>query len=543
MRRKRPTSSRQKKEELKIKRAVKRGDKSPPPPKHRDRRKLTRPPNTLAESSKRLQSSFVKPTQNYLDQTKMLASTVPLLRPIPPEAAIFTESYADRPNLDELTCPRRPKWRYDMSKKDVERNEEGLHKKWLEQTDTILEKWRLEVVEPEDDIDQESAEAYSIRSPSSFERNLEVWRQLWRVTEISQIILVLIDSRCPLLHYPPSLASFLSNRKVILVLTKTDITGPLRSNAWVDYLRGTIPGLRVVQVQSYSSKEQGFYHQGRVEYEARIPQTLREQLVDAIRELHTQLLEPPEKEKTNPERLRNWKPPVKRDINWGIAESVHAQQASANHEVDPEEPPFLTIGLVGQPNVGKSSLLNSLFGESRVRASKTPGKTKHYQTLFLTPEIRLVDCPGLVMPNYVPMEMQVLSGVLPISRVSAIPACVHYILQLLPLEEIFKLTHPNATEPPVADNRTWREGMKRAVDKSTFWTAMDVLVAFANKKGWVTAKAGRPDVSRAGNASKISFISELYLVYSNAHCVSLACSSRRSSPLGLLASWYSFIVS
>jgi len=30
---------------------------------------------------------------------------------------------------------------------------------------------------------------------------------------------------------------------------------------------------------------------------------------------------------------------------------------------------------------------------------------------------------------------------------------------------------------------------------------MDVLTAYANAKGWVTAKAGRPDVHRAGNAS------------------------------------------
>src|SRR6185369_11980830 len=39
----------------------------------------------------------------------------------------------------------------------------------------------------------------------------------WRVTEISQILLVLLDSRCPLLHFPPPLQQYLFNRKVILV--------------------------------------------------------------------------------------------------------------------------------------------------------------------------------------------------------------------------------------------------------------------------------------------------------------------------------------
>ena len=34
-------------------------------------------------------------------------------------------------------------------------------------------------------------------------------------------------------------------------------------------------------------------------------------------------------------------------------------------------------------------------------------KTKHFQTLFWTSDVRLVDCPGLVMPNLFPMETQV----------------------------------------------------------------------------------------------------------------------------------------
>jgi len=168
------------------------------------------------------------------------------------------------------------------------------------------------------------------------------------------------------------------------------------------------------------------------------------------------------------------------------------------------EPEFLTVGLIGQPNVGKSSLLNALFGAIRVRASRTPGKTKHFQSLFWTSDVRLVDCPGLVMPNFVPMETQVLSGILPISKVSAIPACIHHALRFLPLERVFGLTHPALSTPAAEDKRTWRVPRTQDQpdnDKSEpAWTAMDVLTAFANAKGWVTARAGRPDINRAGNA-------------------------------------------
>jgi len=54
-------------------------------------------------------------------------------------------------------------------------------------------------------------------------------------------------------------------------------------------------------------------------------------------------------------------------------------------------------GMAIHPRVLKScgSLRRSLF------------QTKHFQTLFWTPDVRLVDCPGLVMPNFVPMETQV----------------------------------------------------------------------------------------------------------------------------------------
>jgi len=59
-----------------------------------------------------------------------------------------------------------------------------------------------------------------------------------------------------------------------------------------------------------------------------------------------------------------------------------------------------TIGFVGFPNVGKSTVINALVGSVRVGMSRTPGKTKHIQTLELPAfGVTLCDCPGLVFPS------------------------------------------------------------------------------------------------------------------------------------------------
>lgn len=40
---------------------------------------------------------------------------------------------------------------------------------------------------------------------------------------------------------------------------------------------------------------------------------------------------------------------------------------------------IVTVGLVGYPNVGKSSTINTLLENKKVSVSSTPGKTKHFQ--------------------------------------------------------------------------------------------------------------------------------------------------------------------
>eukprot|EP00662_Eupelagonemidae_sp_cell21_P020261 gene20261-54599_t len=79
----------------------------------------------------------------------------------------------------------------------------------------------------------------------------------------------------------------------------------------------------------------------------------------------------------------------------------------------------VVVGFVGYPNVGKSSTINALWQSKRVTVSATPGKTKHFQTLRLEHERRvmLCDCPGLVFPSFASTrDHMVVDGVLPISQ-------------------------------------------------------------------------------------------------------------------------------
>ena len=50
---------------------------------------------------------------------------------------------------------------------------------------------------------------------------------------------------------------------------------------------------------------------------------------------------------------------------------------------------------------------HTLFPPQLVSTSRTPGHTKHFQTLFLSRSVRLCDCPGLVFPSLVDRRLQV----------------------------------------------------------------------------------------------------------------------------------------
>lgn len=135
-----------------------------------------------------------------------------------------------------------------------------------------------------------------------------------------------------------------------------------------------------------------------------------------------------------------------------------------------KRPENLVVGLVGYPNVGKSSTINSLLGEKKVSVSSTPGKTKHFQTIHLSPSIILCDCPGLVFPQFATTAAElVCDGVLPIDQLREYTGPVTLVVRRIPrgiLEGIYGL-------------RIRVKGPEDGGDGSV--TAEDLLIAYAGK--------------------------------------------------------------
>jgi len=82
-----------------------------------------------------------------------------------------------------------------------------------------------------------------------------------------------------------------------------------------------------------------------------------------------------------------------------------------------EDKKQISVGVIGYPNVGKSSVINTLISKKSCKVAPIPGETKIWQYISLFKNISLIDCPGVVVDTAGDTETDsVLKGVVRAER-------------------------------------------------------------------------------------------------------------------------------
>lgn len=319
---------------------------------------------------------------------------------------------------------------------------------------------------------------------------------MWRVVERSDVIVQIVDARNPLLFRCDDLEKYVKEvdetKTNLLLINKADFLTLEQRQAWADYftnlgvdiaffsaLDPTEEAEKIIEEEEEiedgdEEEEKSSYVSGsesESEYESAEEECQQENLDKKDSNKPVEEEESKDNDKTTPETEKD----TEESSNSFIKNSPEIfsrlglidffKSMGINRKT--YTPGVTTIGLVGYPNVGKSSTINAIFTEKKVSVSATPGKTKHFQTLFVDKELLLCDCPGLVMPSFVCTKAEmVLNGILPIDQLRDHVPSVTLLGTMIPrhvLEDTYGIMLPapmdgeDPDRPPTSEEilNTW----------------------------------------------------------------------------------------
>ena len=318
-----------------------------------------------------------------------------------------------------LSIPKKPKYKKGMKKEEYIKMEK----------ESFLA-WRKALAE------EEMKNINKAITP--YEKNIEVWKQLWMTVEKSQILFQIVDGRNPLYYRCPDLENYIKevdkNKEIILIVNKADLMNDDVRKNWADYFKiHNIKYLFFSAVNEIEKMEKG----ENITQSEKIDQSdyrifTRNDLVQYIKEVG----------ETIPKTLSEEEKPISNN-------NKKNNNKNQNNNA-------LMVGFIGYPNVGKSSIINVLMKTKKAAVANIPGRTKHYQTLFLPEEpnlnifqksICLVDCPGLIFPSFTTSKADMLvNGIYPIDTLSDIYNPIQIIINLIPskiLSNFYKIILPD----------------------------------------------------------------------------------------------------
>lgn len=141
-----------------------------------------------------------------------------------------------------------------------------------------------------------------------------------------------------------------------------------------------------------------------------------------------------------------------------------------------KEKKHVTVGMIGYPNVGKSSVINTMKRKKVCKAAPVPGETKVWQYIAMSSKIYLIDCPGIVPPTASDFSAdcaKVLKGVVRAERIQTPSDYIDEVLSRVKKQYLLQ---------------------RYKLPPETQWTdGQDFLSVLAHKMGKLR-KGGEPDV-------------------------------------------------
>lgn len=166
-------------------------------------------------------------------------------------------------------------------------------------------------------------------------------RMMQENMKLIDLVIELVDARIPLSSRNPDIDELGKNKARLILLNKADLAQERWNDAWAEHFRGK--GCQAVKMDSRKNGTMKPVH-------------------EAIKEAC--------KEK------------IERDRKRGILNRpVRAM-------------------VVGIPNVGKSTFINSLAGKACAKTGNRPGVTKGKQWIRLNKQVELLDTPGILWPKF-----------------------------------------------------------------------------------------------------------------------------------------------